>query len=1256
MIAPETTGSISNTVTVNPQNTILESDYTNNSFALTTTVQTGIDLCVPGGSAICNAGSVKVYCPFAAPGPLDCSTTPKGVATSSMLTYIIKIPNQGTQDTTGVVVQDTLPTGTTYISATGDHNFTCAQSGGIVTCSGGIINGTYTTAATTPPTTPFPPPTSSQDVATITISVFSTAAPGAMPNQVRVDPQNTIPEFDKTNNLNTLSILAASGGANPYIDLSITKAQISPTKTPNAVAPNGTLTYELTISNDITANPLSSLGTAEEATATNVGVRDFLPQGARFISVNAVSGGFICSEAPAPGQTNTEEVDCTGGTVMPGAPNAVKIDVTMFAPGTPGNYTTQALVDPNNTIAEGDETNNTYSITTAVGIGNGGDYIDLTTTMTADHGTGGGSYNQPSVTPGGQITYIVSVSNLGSGDAFNVEVKDTLPGGSTRFVSASDSSPNTPGAFSCSQSVAGTIDCIGGTILGTVSNGGSAGSRQIQIVVDAPNQAGDFPQTAIPNDTTITNQAIVNPSGAIPESNPTNNSSSWQTLIHSVIDLTVTQTGPDSATQSSNQTYVLTVTNSPDKSGTAATAYGVQVHDPLPVGIIVTGVDYTPTNAWQCQVQQNPVNVVDCSGDLPGGQNVVINIHVFIAATDGTKLDNLACVDPNNLIVEYNERNNCSNATTSVGHLDMTIIKVASAPSVTPGGTVIYSLVAINNGTSTATTGQVTVTDDLSSTGMTITGTPTATNGFTCTVTNSNTLLTCTNSSAALSAGSSATMGFTASVPLSASGVITNTATVSDTDSNDTNTSDKTSSVTVTVGTPVANHPDISINASASVGTVTPGGTETYTLTVSNNGAASAATGNVTVTDDLSATGMTIAGTPTTTNGFDCTASSSTILSCTNTGAALAAGSSATITFTASVPTSAVGQITTIVTVTDSDPTDTNTADKSASVTINVAATAINLQVKSVTGASAAGPGQVTPPGTLTFTIVATNSGTGNPSGSVTVRNVFTTGVAGLTLVGAFGSNGFTCDQTVSSNIGMSGNPGLDCSGALPPSATTTLTLKFVVGPGAINPIVLTSTIDPDHLYQPINTPGNNQTASISVNGALTCSTCQDVEASLLGSPDPVVSGGTMTYSAAVVNVGDKDIKGTVGHPSLVFFISLDSSIAIGSATWNVSGPNPVGNAWSCVTAHDFFIAQGFAGVPAGFAPGANTLVCQGDLLVGQGVTVSVSGKTTASSGSTITTTIDGDGTENAFTPQQVLPEPSANDAPDQEGVTTQVS
>ena len=96
---------------------------------------------------------------------------------------------------------------------------------------------------------------------------------------------------------------------------------------------------------------------------------------------------------------------------------------------------------------------------------------------------------------------------------------------------------------------------------------------------------------------------------------------------------------------------------------------------------------------------QNPVNVVECGGTLldasedPDG--VKITIHVFITQDGGT-LDNEACVDPDDAILEFSSDptlnpdgngNNCKTKVTVVAPpmADLVVNKSASPGTAAPG-------------------------------------------------------------------------------------------------------------------------------------------------------------------------------------------------------------------------------------------------------------------------------------------------------------------------------------------------------------------------------------------------------------------------------------------------------------------------------------------------------------------------------------------------------------------------------------------
>src|SRR6185295_18788554 len=113
-------------------------------------------------------------------------------------------------------------------------------------------------------------------------------------------------------------------------------------------------------------------------------------------------------------------------------------------------------------------------------------------------------------------------------------------------------------------------------------------------------------------------QVFVDPDNAIPEGNELNNTDTESTTVESVINLKIEKNGPTQSSQNQVTPYTITVTNVP-KGAMATqreTAFNVQMHDPLPVGLIPLAVDTGTGNNWQCQVAENPINVVDCVGDL----------------------------------------------------------------------------------------------------------------------------------------------------------------------------------------------------------------------------------------------------------------------------------------------------------------------------------------------------------------------------------------------------------------------------------------------------------------------------------------------------------------------------------------------------------------------------------------------------------------------------------------------------------------
>jgi uncharacterized repeat protein (TIGR01451 family) len=614
-----TTNQYTNHAVVDPNNVIPEADETNNASDVTLTVALPSD----GGQNEYNEFTVLNQQTKPASGP---------VAPFGTLEYTLTALNYGSDPATGVTVNDYLPQGAQFRDVTvqmlsgGSGGFLCNFNSGLVSCNNGSL-----AAAPLPGVTP--------SMATITILLFAPGTPnnttGQYTNHAVINPNNTVPEADVTNDATDANLTVAypppdGPGQNAYNEFTIQSSQFFPTSS-GAVAPGGTLLYQLTVAN-----------TGSDP-AVNVPVRDYLPTGTTFrlaqldgtASTMGVTG-FVCTQ-------NSGVLDCVNGTIPAGG-QAV-IDVLLFAPNqptspgsqTPYNIINQAIVNPNLTVQEADPTNDTATTTTTVSLGGAGGYWDLTSDLSKSDTTG--QPDQP-------IHYTLVVQNLGTDDLFNATVSDTLPAGTT-FVSATDHSPGT-GQFTCSvnsQDQHVVITCTGGTLPGTASGGGT---RQIDIVANAPHANGK-----------IADEAMADPTNAVPEANETNNSSSVTTDVESVIDLSISL---DSA--SIGQGNEGDITGHIQNTG-SADAQNVQTIWNLPIGVTV--LDVNPPAGTTCSNTQNPVNQFVCTTPTLS-QNSTLDFTFHVYDNSSNTLNDNAIINADNKTVESDagtDTNDVANSTVS---------------------------------------------------------------------------------------------------------------------------------------------------------------------------------------------------------------------------------------------------------------------------------------------------------------------------------------------------------------------------------------------------------------------------------------------------------------------------------------------------------------------------------------------------------------------------------------------------------------
>ena len=503
---------------------------------------------------------------------------PGTVGPGGTITYTLLVRNQGDTDASNIVVADTLPAGFMFVSGNASGGFIvpgAAGAGNVLTVTSGSVAAGESAI----------------------ISIVGTApqgATGAITNNAVVDPANTIDEgVNEDDNTNSLvTTIDASLGP----DLRIFKNDF-----PDPVEPGGTVTYNLLVRND------------GMTTANDILVRDTLPTG--FTLVSVTTDGNFTADTTTPGI-----ISFTGGSLASGDNSAINIVGTVQ--NTAGELTNIAVVDPDGQITESDETNNTETSVTTVN--------DPPPELQPDLGISKQSFPN-SVEPGGTITYNLSVSNIGGGDANNILVRDTLPAGFTLVSTITNS------GFIADTSTPGVVSFTGGSI-----PSGDAASLTI---------VGTAPASLNP----LTNVAIVDPDGQITESDETNNTAEITTDII-LPDLEIFKIGiPNDVEAGDTITYNLAVRNNGQ-----ATATNVTVRDTVPSAF--TFVSSTPFSGFTAEpIMGNVVSFTGGSID-PGG---IATFNIVGTVTSGGTFVNIAVVDPDNTIVETDETNNTATFTSN---------------------------------------------------------------------------------------------------------------------------------------------------------------------------------------------------------------------------------------------------------------------------------------------------------------------------------------------------------------------------------------------------------------------------------------------------------------------------------------------------------------------------------------------------------------------------------------------------------------
>jgi uncharacterized repeat protein (TIGR01451 family) len=509
------------------------------------------------------------------------------------VTFTIKVTNNGADPATGVSLQDILPTGLTFVSASPQSGTSYAPATGVWTVNSLAVNASKL----------------------LTI-VAAVAGPGSFTNVAAVTKSD---QFDPN-----------TGNNRDDATVTTREADLAVVKTVSNATPNvgDTITFVVTLSND---GPDS---------ANNVEVTEQFP----------TSGLQFLSATPSQGSYNAGTGVWTVGTVASGDSKTLTLLARVLAPAVNTIPTAQTNVA---TVTKSDEYdpdpgNNTGSVTERPL------YADLGVKKTT-------SKVQPNV--GDTITYTVSLFNLGTAVATNVEVTDALPA-NVAFISA------TPAASTRFQKTA-----TGG--VWSVPSIAPGQTLVLTLTVQAVTTSVAF------NTVAITHSDVWDP-------NNRNNTAKTPTDPQQA-DLVVSKTVNDATPNvNDNVTFTITVEN----LGPSA-AQSVSLTDTLPTGLQF--VSATPsTGTFSGGVWTLGTVAANASPTLTLVAKVLAPSSGPVSPQQNSATATSTTPDPDT-------DNNTGTSTVTPKQADLGIFKTVNNKEPSIGETIEYTLTVNNLGTDTAT-------------------------------------------------------------------------------------------------------------------------------------------------------------------------------------------------------------------------------------------------------------------------------------------------------------------------------------------------------------------------------------------------------------------------------------------------------------------------------------------------------------------------------------------------------------------------
>ena len=890
----------------------------------------------------------------------------------------------------------------------------------------------------------------------LTLTITGTISPdtsGSLANTATVTAGPGATETNAANN--TATDTDTEGGH--IADLTVTKTDGT------AIYTAGTaIAYQIVVSNPGPSHAVGfSIADAIPSSLTGVSVTCAVSSGVGACGANSTAGNNLAFTGASLNAGGALTLTVTG-TINPSATGDLVNTVNLTVPGG------ASFTDPNTA-------------------NNGATDTDTATAQTIDlaiaKDDGAATY-----VPGAPITYTIVVSNSGPSTATGFTVADVVPANVTGV----------------------TVSCVasGSSNCGSNESGGNSVLFSNATLVPSDTLTFTVSGTVSPNATgNLVNTATVTAGAGANEANTMNNNvTDTDTPAASQVDLAVVKTDAQTTyVPGMAISYTITVTNAGP-----STATGFSLADTVPASITGVTVTCSVTGAGACGTDGSSGNTIAFTnlGLEPGpASSLTFLVNGTVGSATAGSIVNTATVTAGAGSTDTNAGNNTSPDTNAAGisQVDLGITKTDGQASYVPGTPISYTIVVTNSGPSLAS--GVSIADAVSSaiTGLSVNCATagTATCGTNATAGNN---VSFTGASIGAGAGNSLTFTVSGVVDPSATGTISNSATVSaGAGSSDTNAANNTATDSDTQATAQV---DLGITKTDGQATYVPGNPVSYSIVVTNSGPSTASGVSIVDTVPGAIAGVTVNCTPTGTALCGTNGSSGNNVSFTN--ASLAPGSQLLITVSGTVNSSASGTIINTAAVSaGAGSSDTNAANNTATDTDTQGTSQVDLSITKTDGQATYVPGTA-----LTYTVTVTNAGPSTATG-VSIADTVPAAITGVTV---------SCAVTGTATCGVNGSSGNTVSFtgvSVAPGSQVTLTINGTTNPNATGSIANTATA----------TAGAGSTDTIPANNSATDTDTQatpevDLSITKTNGQTAYVPGTTTSYTIVVSNAGPSDATG----------------------------------------------------------------------------------------------------------------------------------